>query len=125
MDLREWVRPGRVVALLDLIEQLPSACRWREAAENDLQWVRDQDRLARDRPQLKREWAPRVSEYDLHATLLAHLTDLVGAIAQGFKVIKKYQPIPEPRTAQAVVQVEQSLDQAEFLISQLTPHAKK
>ncbi len=123
MDLRDWMRPDRVVALLDLIEQCPSACRWREAAENDVEWVRWQNEAAQDRPQLSRKWAPRISEYDLHASLLAQLIDTVGVIAEGLKIIKKYQPLPGPRTAQAVAEAEQSLDMAVFLIKQLTPHA--
>lgn len=123
VDLGDWLRPTRAVKLLELIELCPSACRWREASANDLDYVRMS--MAADDGKPKPAWAPKTSEYDLHALLLAQLTDLVGQMAKSFKAVKKYNPIPSPKTAIDQVELEQSMAQADFLIGQLTPHYMK
>lgn len=64
-----------------------------------------------------------MSEYDLHSMLLAHLINIVGVIAEGKKV-KKFDPIPAPRTAADRRLSTQSLEAAKSLISMLTPHAR-
>lgn len=122
MDLREWLRPERGRALLDLIEQCPSACRWREAAANDLEVA--QDSLAQETGARQQKWAPRVSEYDLTALLLARAVDLLGVVASG-KQIKGYRPFPTPRTAADVVRAQQAMESAHDLIAQVAPHAVK
>lgn len=120
MDLREWLRPDRGRALLDLIEQCPSACRWREAAANDVEAAA----AAAEAPAVQQKWAPRISEYDLTALLLSRAVDLLGVVATG-KTLKDYRPFPTPRTAAEVLQRQYALDDAATLITALTPHATK
>lgn len=114
MDLRDWMRPDRGRALLDLIDQCPSACRWREAAQLD-PWVAAQQA---DDPKTQEKWAPRISEFTLEALLLIELRDLIGVVAQG-KQLKRLPPFPRPKTAAKAVQMQRTLADAEDIIGQL------
>lgn len=55
--------------------------------------------------------------------LLANLTNIVGAMAENSRAIKKFEPIPAPRTAEGRVEAEESLKLTMSLIAQLTPYA--
>lgn len=104
MDLAEWVADGRWEALLELIDQLPSACRFNEAiaqddeAADELVKYSDQDDA--ERP----AWSPRVAEYDLTNTILAQVVNEVKMLGQTIIAAnggqaKKIRPFPMPRTA--------------------------
>lgn len=129
MDLRDWTRPSRLRALLQLIEELPDACRWREAAKNDPDFMREQmlaeKALEKQRAQdgeSKEKWAPRASEYDLTAQLLVQAVNLLGVIARG-KTLNKVAWIGEPHTAREEVEKEAQASLSLSLIAQVTPHA--
>lgn len=88
------------MALLDFIDQLPTANRLNEAMANDPETA---DYIAR-LPKPEGEWAPRLSEFDLTAHLLRELIHEVKALKQvsisaaGGKPGNE-KPIPGPRTA--------------------------
>ncbi|WP_336715330.1 hypothetical protein [Arthrobacter sp. USHLN218] len=110
MDLAEWYAAGRWVALIDLIDGLPNACRLNEAIANDPETAEYIASL----PKPEGEWAPRVSEFDLTAHLLRELIHEVKALKQvsisaaGGKPGNE-KPIPGPRTAieKAIERMEQ------------------
>lgn len=96
MDLAEWWRARRWRALLELIDQLPTASRTREAIMNDP----DEARLIAfhreyGKPGEKDEpWAPRLSEFDLHAVLLREIAHSIAALAGA----KSPDYFPGPKT---------------------------
>lgn len=102
MDLSEWLENGRVRALLDVIDQLPSASRLYEAMVND---PAEAATLAKARLNAgdSEEWSPRVSEFDLTAHMLReliHETRMMRAVliqANGGKP-GELKPFPAPRT---------------------------
>lgn len=100
MDLREWLTPDRGKALLDLIDQCPTACRWREAyfQDEDAAWERVE---AEENGLIERaeaqKWRPRLAEYDLDAELLSQIRDVLGGIATTLG--SKYKPPPGPQNA--------------------------
>lgn len=63
MDLAAWWRSRRWLALLELIDQLPSSSRFNEAVLNNPA----QAELIINRPGSGAKWSPRVAEWDLHA----------------------------------------------------------
>lgn len=81
MDLAEWYSAGRWVGLLELIDNLPSACRLNEAVVNDPEAARDLAALSMDRPEGADPWSPRVSEYDLHATIQREILHAIKGLA--------------------------------------------
>lgn len=73
-------------------------------------------------------WAPRVSEFDLHATLLRDVIQAIyqlTAITVGVNTGKspKIPPYPLPRTAIDDAKQKQLQEWADDLIGRLTPHA--
>lgn len=99
IDLAEWYAAGRWVALLDYIDGLPSACRLNEAITNDPEAAAQIAAM----PESGEEWAPSVSEYDLHAHLLRELLQAVKsngqiAIAAAGGKPGELRPFPGPRT---------------------------
>lgn len=104
MDLAEWVADGRWEALLELIDQLPSACRFNEAIAQDDETadelVKFSDQGGDERP----AWSPRVAEYDLTNTILAQVVNEVKMLGQTIiaangGAAKKIKPFPAPSTA--------------------------
>lgn len=100
MDLREWLTPDRGKALLDLIDECPTACRWREAYFQDdaAAWERVE---AEENGLIERaeaqKWRPRLSEYDLDAELLSQIRDVLGGIATSLG--SRYKPPAGPQNA--------------------------
>src|SRR5690625_4327569 len=81
VDLSTWWRERRFRALLELIDQLPSASRLNEAIQNDPEQaeiialhIEEQKRKAAETGAEQSPWSPRVAEYDLHANLLRDLS---------------------------------------------------
>ena len=92
-------RRGR--KLLDLIDELPSASRLREAILNDP----EEAELIAAMPEPEEDWAPRVSEWTLPIALQYDQRSLLVAILQTLQMTatgkraKPIQPLPTPRTA--------------------------
>lgn len=97
MDLAAWWRARRWRALLELIEQLPTASRFRGAVLNDPEQAR-MIALAReygtDDDDTPEPWSPPVAEYDLTAQLLREILHTVTAAAGA----KSPAYFPAPRT---------------------------
>ncbi len=118
MDLADWWRRRRWVALLDLIDQLPAASRLSEAIRNDP----DQAELIA-RSDSGEPWRPSVRDFDLNAVLLVEIRNAVGALVEVMTQGKgKLPPIPLPRTLADDLRDTVTPDWAEDLISVLTPH---
>lgn len=100
MDLAAWFRQKRWVALLELIDGLPSASRLNEAIVNDPELA---EAIA-SQPEPTEPWSPRASDQSLTNIILARIAD-------GIAVLKETQiattggrpgqikPFPTPRTA--------------------------
>src|SRR5690625_5754606 len=66
VDLSRWWQQRRWKSLLELIDELPAASRFNEAILNDREFAKEAvAQETADRP----EWAPKISEFDLHAVL--------------------------------------------------------
>ena len=78
MDLAEWYAAGRWVALLELIDNLPTACKLNEAIANDPEAAAQ---LA-EAPRSADPWSPRVSEFDLTATILREILHAIKGLRQ-------------------------------------------
>ncbi|WP_152203636.1 hypothetical protein [Georgenia thermotolerans] len=106
VDLARWWVDRRWKALLELIDQLPSASRFNEAVQNDPEQA-ELIALAReeaaDQDTEGEAWSPRVAEYDLHANLLRDLIQAVLGLqaatvaAQGGKP-GQVMDYPTPKT---------------------------
>lgn len=100
VDLAAWFREKRWVALLELIDGLPSASRLNEAIANDPELA---EAIA-SQPEPTEPWSPRVSDYTLTNMLLAQLVNGINAL-QGTTVAAaggkpgQIKPFPTPRTA--------------------------
>jgi len=125
VDLAAWWRARRWKALLELIDELPAASRFNEAVLNDREFAEAVvAQEAGDRP----GWAPRVSEFDLHATLLRDVIQALQGVQAAVIVASgnkppKIIPYPAPRTVLEEVREEALQQWADDLISRLTPHA--
>lgn len=103
MDLAEWYAAGRWVALLELIDMLPGACRFNEAVANDPVSARHLAELSMERPEGADPWAPRVSEFDLHATIQREILHAIKGlasitIAAAGSNPGEQRPFPAPKT---------------------------
>ncbi|SDK79062.1 hypothetical protein [Arthrobacter sp. ok362] len=78
MDLAEWYAGRRWVALLELIDNLPTACRLNEAIANDPEAAA----ALAAAPRSEDPWSPRVSEFDLTATMLREILHAIKALKQ-------------------------------------------
>lgn len=104
MDLAEWFRARRWVALLELIDMLPAACRLNEAIADDPETARYLAQLRLDKNPGAGEWSPRVSEYDLHALLMREIIQRLDGIYQASVANTgnkppQIPPFPAPKTA--------------------------
>lgn len=109
MDLADFIARKRWVAVLEYIDQLPDANRLNEAILNDPD---EAARLAA-LPPSKKQWSPRVSEYNLAAHMQRDQINLLATISQqlvGLAHGKPRQPklFPAPRTEldRAVARIE-------------------
>jgi hypothetical protein len=99
VDLAEWYKAGRWVALLDYIDGLPGACRLNEAILNDPETAA----IIAAQPKSDREWAPSFAEFDLTAHLLREILHVLkhnGQIALSAAGGKPgdVKPFPAPHT---------------------------
>lgn len=99
MDLAEWYAGKRWVALLDLIDGLPGACRLNEAIVNDPETAA----IMAAQPKSDSEWAPSFAEFDLNAHLLRDILHQLkhnGQIALSAAGGRPgdVKPFPAPRT---------------------------
>lgn len=104
MDLSVWLENGRVRALLDLVDQLPSASRLSEARMNDPEEAELMARAHLEQGEDAPKWSPGMSEYGLTHKMLGAVISLmqqqlkVTIDANGGKGGKP-EPFPAPRTA--------------------------
>ncbi|MDO5743497.1 MAG: hypothetical protein Q4P23_03430 [Micrococcaceae bacterium] len=100
MDLALWFRERRWVALLELIDGLPSASRLNEAISNDP----DLAEAIASQPEPSEPWSPRIADYSLTNVILIQIVDSLKALQQtqiaaaGGKP-GHMKPFPTPRTA--------------------------
>lgn len=103
MDLAEWVAAHRWRALLELIDQLPPASRYRGAFLNNKEAAEALAQAA-DSEKPTEPWSPPIEEWDLTNQLLHDLTSgvriLIAATqsAAAHKNIKPAAAFPTPRT---------------------------
>lgn len=123
MDLAAWVTAGRWVGVLELIDQLPAACRLNEAIAQDTEAAEallDAQERAEKSGKRSAEWSPRVAEFDLTNTLLVTLINevkslrLSGQSLAGAKP-RKEEPFPTPKTAIDLVKANRELNAAKSL----------
>lgn len=113
MDLAEWYAGGRWVALLELIDTLPTACRFNEAIANDPETARELAAISLDKDPDAEPWAPRVSEFGLTQHLLRDILHAIketsqATIAAAGGKPSEITPFPAPRTA-----IDQAIENAE------------
>ncbi|MFF1382768.1 hypothetical protein ACFVWT_04300 [Arthrobacter sp. NPDC058288] len=82
MDLAEWFRAKRWVALLELIDNLPTACRLNEAIANDPEAAAHLAELRLSKPEDADPWSPRISEFDLNITMLREILHAIKGLRQ-------------------------------------------
>lgn len=114
MDLAEWYAGGRWEGLLELIDQLPSACRLNEAIAQDDETA-EYLLAAADEGENRPAWSPRVAEFDLQSSLLVSLINEVKTLRQSGVAVaggkpKKERPFPTPQTALDRARERQDLD---------------
>lgn len=114
MDLAEWYAKGRWGALLDLIDQLPTACRLNEAKMNDPELAE----LLAEAPAPADPWSPRISENSLTNIILAKVWDALQdqiqtQIGTAGGTPKQPKPFPTPYTAIDRFMAQQTRDWAE------------
>lgn len=121
VDLAIWWHQRRWVALLDLIEQLPTACRWREAMHKDPEYARQvlayEDKHGDQ--QSKKLWTPPWSEFDTTAIELREIVNLLHGIGTGLGLFSGGKPFPEPETALAVLKQRRADHETDLMIAQL------
>lgn len=128
VDLAVWWRERRWAGLLELIDELPAASRFNEAVLNDREFAKEVVAQESENREDAPEWAPKISEFDLHATLLRDVIQALQGVqaaviaAAGGKP-PKIIPYPAPKTALEEVRQEALQEWADDLISRLTPHA--
>ena len=77
IDLADWLRRQRVVAILDVIDSLPPASHYHAALANDPEQAELMAQaLAQAEPS---EWRPPQHEVDLKAQLLMEIRDALRA----------------------------------------------
>lgn len=82
MDLAEWYAAGRWDGLLDLIDNLPTACRLNEAIANDPEAAKHLAELRLQKPEDADPWSPRISEFDLNITMLREILHAIKGLRQ-------------------------------------------
>lgn len=118
VDLGTWWSQGRYRALLDMIDRRPSASLLSEAIYTDPD---NAAVLLAERQRLKNRhsrWTPRISEFDLHAELVAKLVNDVRTLLGNART---WELIPGPETAADVLERLQKERAALELIAIATP----
>lgn len=107
MDLARWWRERRFRGLLDLIDQLPYASRLNQAVQNDpeqavlIAQAREAMQYDDDAP----VWTPPMREFDLHATMLRDVINLLAGIQHGLAGSSK----PPPEYPRPVTEVDRAM----------------
>lgn len=127
IDLAVWWRQRRWAGLLELIDELPSASRFNEAILNDREFA---EAVVAQETGEAPEWAPKISEFDLHALLLRDVIQSLqgvqaAVIAGAGGKPPKVAAYPAPRTALDDARERLLSEWADDLISKLTPHAAR
>ena len=122
IDLAAWWRTRRWKALLELIDQLPSSARLSESIQNDP----EQAALIAQIPKPDDPWAPSFRDFDLDATLLREIRELLVQLIRitiGSSA-PKIKPFPVPVTEVDRARKRLDHDYARSLTSRLLPHQK-
>ncbi|MFS0718867.1 hypothetical protein ABC337_05040 [Arthrobacter sp. 1P04PC] len=82
MDLAEWYAAKRWVGLLELIDNLPTACRLNEAIANDPETAIMLAELRLNTQDNAEAWSPKISEFDLTATILREILHAIKGLRQ-------------------------------------------
>jgi hypothetical protein len=82
VDLAEWFVAKRWVALLELIDNLPTACRLNEAIANDPETAAHLAELRLSKSDDAEPWSPRISEFDLNITMLREILHAIKGLRQ-------------------------------------------
>lgn len=103
MDIAVLVHAGRWGAALDYIDGLPSASRLNEAIMNDPDTAAYLVSLEAEGGE-KRPYAPRLAEWDIHATLIREVADGIKGLRATLIAVNggrpgQIKPFPMPRTA--------------------------
>ena len=109
VDLAAWYAAGRWVALLDLIDMLPSASRLNEAIVNDPDAARDIAAL----PTPEGEWSPRPSEYTLTHQMLGRLITATEQVGQAVIAGAGGKPQPVKPFPRPVTEVDRAIEHME------------
>lgn len=100
--------------------ELPTTSRWREAASLDVEYTRTHRDMKQEAEEKKKQWAPRLSEYNLEAMLLLNISNLLGTMASGRR-ITSFQQLRPPITAFEVIEQNEEFITMVDLINHLTP----
>lgn len=76
VDLAVWVADRRWSGLLDLIDQLPTSSRTKEAIYNDPERAAEIARL----PESTEKWTPALKDWTLNAVLLREIREALIAV---------------------------------------------
>lgn len=82
MDLAQWYADGRWIGLLELIDNLPTACRLNEAIANDPDTAAHLAEMRLARPDDAEPWSPKISEFDLNVTMLREILHAIKGLRQ-------------------------------------------
>lgn len=122
MDLAEWCAAGRWVGLLELIDNLPTACRLNEAIVNDPTAAKA---IAESQQGKERDpYAPRTAEWDLTATLLSEIANGLQVLTAATIKVNggrpgNIKPFPTPRTKIQAAMKAAEREWAEGFVQQL------
>ena len=110
MDLAEWVTARRYGALLDLIDQLPSASRYSEAVSLHPEYAKQLANM----PEPDEPWAPRQAEFGLTEHLLTNISDqlqVLTVVTLKAAGAKPGEPKPMPRPKSAIEEARKQAEQ--------------
>ncbi|GAA0200767.1 hypothetical protein [Glutamicibacter creatinolyticus] len=107
----------RYVDLLELIDQLPQACRFNEAVAQDEEAAEIILDMEEQSDEEKEPWAPRLSEFSLTNALLVSLINEIKSLRMSGQSLagvkpKKEEPFPGPRTALEAARLRRDIEDA-------------
>jgi hypothetical protein len=119
VDLAGWYAAKRWVGLLELIDNLPTACRFNEAIADDPEMAAHLAELRLSATDDAEPWSPRISEFDLQAVMMQALISEIKALRQTLLSVNgnkpgEETPFPSPRTEidRAIASAERSWAEA-------------
>ena len=128
MDLALWWRERRWKALLELIDQLPSANRLNEAIQNDPEQAELIAKQLAQQETGSARWSPRLAEFDLHAAMLREVIHALLGVQAAVVAAAGGKPgkmpvFPGPETEVDRAMERATKEWADNLIRIVTPHA--